>query len=240
MHSDLPSVIIQVDANDAKGLSNVQHVLGDSRASTQLSDMAKDNSVDSKGEFAMGKDRPNERGHGGSQSLVETLQVRAKPPSVQENLGAVGGRHSSQQTLGGRMHSVSKEVPLIAHSRPSSMPAAPPLLEGTPSRVWDLHYTTRSTSCVSGQSMAFENRPSTAPASASMSFAPPTLHRAILKPPILLPPPLGSRVRGLPGPPFLGDPSMQHSSGWGFIHLSPRILLIHMQIVEAPTAFKGR
>ncbi len=51
--SDSQSVVIQVDDLNAKGQSIVQHVSGDSREATQLSDMAKDKRVNPQEEFAM-------------------------------------------------------------------------------------------------------------------------------------------------------------------------------------------
>ena len=137
-------------------------------------------------------------------------------PTVQENLGAVGSRQSFQLSLGGGTHSVTKEVPLIAHSRPSSMPTASPILKDTLTRIRDLQYTTHSTNLLPGQSMGFESHSMSASASASRSLAQPTQHTVY-----------GSRSgashtvtsphwvesRGLRDPPFLGNPSIKHSSG---------------------------
>ncbi len=130
-HSEFSSVVMQVDVHNAKGQSNVQHVSACSREGIQLADMAKDKHGDPQDEFAMDTDRLRDARIEVVKSLAETPWVRAKISSIQENLGAVGSHQSSQLTLGGGMHSVSKEVPLIAHSKQYSMRASSPLLDDT-------------------------------------------------------------------------------------------------------------
>ena len=123
MHSESSSLVIQVDVHDAKDQPDVQHVSGDNP------DTAEDNGGAPQENFAMDTDRPMDCQDSGGQSLAKTPQVQAKMPSVPKNPGAVGSCQSSQCMLGGWMHLVPKEVPLTAHSRPSSMPASTPQLD---------------------------------------------------------------------------------------------------------------
>ena len=115
--------------------SIVQHISGNFHAGMQLSDTAKAKRDGPQDEFATDTHRPTGYQDRDGQNLAETPQVWAKMPSIQENLGAVRSRQPSQFTLVGGTHSVTKEVPLIAHSRPSSKLASSPLLEDTLNRI---------------------------------------------------------------------------------------------------------
>ena len=146
---------------------------------------------------------------------IKVVRVLPKPhiwakikPSVQENLGSVGNHQSSQFTLGGGTHSMTKEVPLIAHSRPSKMTASSPLLEDTLTRIRNLQYNTPSTTHLLGQPMGFESHTTSTPDTALMSAASSIQYtfyggrsvasHAFISPP----PPPGVEIQRLRHPPY--------------------------------------